>query len=643
MFKYLLLLLVLNISVCGLGFQSDSLTVKSDSLFTDSAKVRIVDTLYAIQVQPFYSYSYFHNRTDFLFSDYRHTSDLLSQLPNSFIRNFGFINHPNEAIIYGAGYNGVSYFGNSVLLNHRFSNSLDLNYIQNESIDSIEIIPPSRSFLYGTDNNLAAVNFIPRNLIPPAPYTRLKYYEASYEEGFLDFQFNTMFFNKLNLSADILNKKTGNSFKNTESSFWQADIKLTYFISNSANISGGYFHNTSKVGLNGGINVDSLAKRYSSVNSVMYDPITAFVKVTDRYQKNSTNLLTLKGLFLFDEYGITEFNIYFKNVLDEFRQNENYTVSGLDYIKNDEQEKIAGAVLTQKLKLSVFNLDLTGFFEKRDLLIDSDYDITKNLFGFSGNLSLNLINNSIIPSIFTKTVYYDDYVYNGLGGDIKIQFDDNFSVYFGLSRFERFWNYFPTANSKPFVISADGAIDYEFLIFKIRLHLFRREFDKEQTELISGTSSYYVYSPKSDYGAGLSLKSKWKFLETDISFTYFESENSIGLKNSVPGVSGNASIVYSDTHFDSSLTVKTGFSIKFSGERAYSKYEPFRRLISYDVSQNQIESFYTVDFFAAGEIKQSAILYFTFENILDTKYYIVPFYPMPARGIRFGVAWELYN
>jgi outer membrane cobalamin receptor len=51
----------------------------------------------------------------------------------------------------------------------------------------------------------------------------------------------------------------------------------------------------------------------------------------------------------------------------------------------------------------------------------------------------------------------------------------------------------------------------------------------------------------------------------------------------------------------------------------------------------------TVDFTLAGEIKKAAIVYFTWENLFDETYYIVPYYPMFRRGIRFGVAWELFN
>ena len=45
-------------------------------------------------------------------------------------------------------------------------------------IDSIEILPLPRGFLYGPDNYIAAVNFIEKDFLTPVPYTRIKYYEG---------------------------------------------------------------------------------------------------------------------------------------------------------------------------------------------------------------------------------------------------------------------------------------------------------------------------------------------------------------------------------------------------------------------------------------------------------------------------------
>jgi hypothetical protein len=56
-----------------------------------------------------------------------------------------------------------------------------------------------------------------------------------------------------------------------------------------------------------------------------------------------------------------------------------------------------------------------------------------------------------------------------------------------------------------------------------------------------------------------------------------------------------------------------------------------------------IESWLTIDFTLSGEIQKAAIVYFTWENLFDWKYYITPYYPMQQRNMRFGIAWEIFN
>jgi outer membrane cobalamin receptor len=60
-------------------------------------------------------------------------------------------------------------------------------------------------------------------------------------------------------------------------------------------------------------------------------------------------------------------------------------------------------------------------------------------------------------------------------------------------------------------------------------------------------------------------------------------------------------------------------------------------------SIGEVNSNYKLDFTAAGEIQKVAIVYFSWENLFDNSYYIIPYYPMFRRGIRFGLAWELFN
>ena len=80
--------------------------------------------------------------------EYQYTGDYLRVHPFNFIKDLGFTGQPNETFIYGVGNNAVSYLMDGVSVNDRYSNSLNLNLIQSEDVDSIEIIPLPLSLIH---------------------------------------------------------------------------------------------------------------------------------------------------------------------------------------------------------------------------------------------------------------------------------------------------------------------------------------------------------------------------------------------------------------------------------------------------------------------------------------------------------------
>jgi len=89
-----------------------------------------------------------------------------------------------------------------------------------------------------------------------------------------------------------------------------------------------------------------------------------------------------------------------------------------------------------------------------------------------------------------------------------------------------------------------------------------------------------------------------------------------------------------DFLFKNNLDLKAGFVFYYNGKRVAkvnSTYTP-------NVDENN-----RLDFTFTGVIQKVAIIYFTWQNLLNQKYFIIPYYPMPKQSIRFGIAWELFN
>jgi len=181
-----------------------SFVINQDTLAADTTGIFSVqvDTIYPLYQNPFYRQSFFISRETIDVLDYRFTGDLFLPAGLSYLKDKGMIGQPNDLVLYGNSFGGIGFFSDGILFNNRNTNLLDLNLIQSEFTDSIEILPLPRGFLYGPDNYIVAVNFIEKDFISPAPYTRIKYYEGPEGEAFVDGIFNASFLNKFNLLGE---------------------------------------------------------------------------------------------------------------------------------------------------------------------------------------------------------------------------------------------------------------------------------------------------------------------------------------------------------------------------------------------------------------------------------------------------------
>ncbi|HEY7752002.1 MAG TPA: TonB-dependent receptor plug domain-containing protein, partial [Ignavibacteriaceae bacterium] len=338
--------------------KTDSLVVSSpDSLhFADTTSTTITpvkpDTLAPIQGEPLTNVSTIIDHRTILFNDYRYAGDLLRSFPLNFIRDQGFVGQPNETFIYGVGNSGISYLQDGVLVNNRFTNSLNLNHIQSEDIDSIEIIPSPRGFLYGPYNNPVTVNFITRDFVSPQPYTRIKYYEGYFGEAMIDGKFNARIFKRWNFGFQLTNRKFDSTYTNSEFSIWQINTKLKYFLSNSVNISAYYGYVDSRVGLNGGVDVDSISRITDDINSILYEPLRA--PVLHPFQKLETlqhNFVLRTLAKLFDNSKL-DLSFYYKYGFDEY-----LNVPAIS-LRNIENKTMGGSILYNQEPSDFFGLQI---------------------------------------------------------------------------------------------------------------------------------------------------------------------------------------------------------------------------------------------------------------------------------------------
>ncbi len=204
------------------------------------------------------------------------------------------------------------------------------------------------------------------------------------------------------------------------------------------------------------------------------------------------------------------------------------------------------------------------------------------------------------------------------------ELNDNFKFYLGGSFLDVYSN--SSSNKESFLFQSGINFSNDFL--NADLYYIINEY------LVNSAIYYHYYKQAEKTSAlGFSLKAKYSFILLESQNALYNSPSGSELYF-VPDFISRTGLFYNDFLFDNNLDLKTGFIFTYIGEQNFSSVET--RIL-------KVPSVTRLDFTLAGEVRKAAIVYFIIENIFDKKYYITPYYPMPERNFRFGIAWEFLN
>jgi len=615
----------------------DSLKTKNTTTVLDTSKQATkIDTLKPIYQSALSSEGYFINRRDIVRMDYRNAGDLFSRFPFAFTRDFGFIGQPNETVLYGAGFGGISYLENGVLFNNRFSNSLDLNLVQTESIDSIEIVPSTRGFLYSPYNNPVTVNIINKDFLSRPAYTRIKYYQGPFGEAMVDGSFNAWLYKKLDVSFDITNRKADDRYTNSSYSLWQSRIKIKYLLSDKINVIGSFYYVTSKTGLNGGVDLSQIP---GDPAAVIYDELLAPVVYFDRMEQTRQQNFNLKILGRLMDNSESDLTFYYRSSYDGITAGSDST-----YFANTGRNDVFGLHLRHDMMFDVFSLTILGNYEKSKLNYDwlsYNYHPVSSLnfstYSAAAILTFNTTNKIFMPSLFYKishnSYYPSDNTSRGLGVDVKVNLLSRFSFYAGYSFYNNPGYGMDAQNFEASVEYNNGNILASAKYFSRKDYL---QYNMPDLEKPPGPILLWVTpQPSNMNGLGGQLNFEfWKLQIENSGAYYFNPVNSGQDLYTVPRYTYRGGLFYKDSLFRGNLDLKAGFVFYYNGKRRAIENTQYTPIVD---ANNRL------DFTLTGEIQKVAMIYFTWQNLLNNKYFVVPYYPMPARSIRFGITWELFN
>lgn len=618
------------------GVIIDSLSVANDTtavsdttgLLSTEKNIAKVDALIPLYSTPISRKSFFLNKNDFYWNDYRYAGNIVNDLPFTFLFDRGFIGYPSPVSYYGFTNGDLSILKDGVLLNNRQSGTYDLNNLQSEYIDSIEASPLVRGFLYGPYMNPTAINIITKDFLSIAPYSRIKYYEGAFGEAFIDGIFNLLIFERFNLFVDVTNRKFDSSYTNTDISIWQGTVKGKHLFSNKINLIAEYNIVDNQHGLNYGVDVDSILQAGNDLITTFYDELTAPVNSYTGRENIKQHNFSLRMLGKYYKEFETDLTFY-----SRFNQDEHDYY--LENIRYQTKRKInsKGISLNQTASFDLIDFALLTGYEQNSFeleTLDTDYNQSETDFSFftiSPIATLNLLNGNLKPSVFFRysSETISDYSTNrtGIGADLKYIINEMFNIYAGYSSVELF-------NDKRFDIIEGGAdfnsdiIDASIKVFKSSDYISPRQY------------GFYLENIFIKEYTGVNLKFAFDlwFMLLEANGTLYDKKNMDDLF-SIPKQTLNAGIFYKDILFSENLNLKTGFTFNYASGFNHA-IQNVRLFQNYD-------SFMRINFTLIGLIQNRARIYFTMENLLGENYFIVPFYPMRERNIRFGLAWELLN
>jgi hypothetical protein len=440
-----------------------------------------------------------------------------------------------------------------------------------------------------------------------------------------------------NYSFQLTNRSKDETYTNTELSLWQFNTKLKYLLSNSVNFQAYYYYVDKEQGLNGGVDYDSLSRSSDDPNADLYDPIAAPVFSPNQKLDVLQHNVGLRAFAKPFDNSLLDLSIYYRYGLDELNDSQD----SLKVFKS-VQDKSYGGVLNFFYTYDFLTLNLFGNYENSDFIFTGfrpglqNNNSYEEFYNYGGIITLRPLNKMVELSFYYKNGFksQSDFSYNGIGADLNFNLWNQFDLYAGYSlrQADLPEDYTPTI---------EGGISYHNLNLTLNLKYFNTKY----VVLVQFNGDPGYYGDHLFYTEGAGLIFNYKFwillLETNTSY-YFKIEDDNGTEsglekaNSLPDWQFIGGLYASDFFFNENLNLKAGFKFSYIGK--------INTTIHYywgnDVT---VEPTNKLDFNLAGEIQKVAIFYFQWENLFGNEYYITPYYPMPVRNIKFGIAWELFN
>ncbi|MDH3252849.1 MAG: TonB-dependent receptor plug domain-containing protein, partial [Ignavibacteria bacterium] len=587
---------------------------------------------------------------------HRYLGEVLMTYPGVVMREQFSLGHYSQLTMRGVDWRGIAYTMNGRLLNDPSSGIYNPYYVVAEYGDRFEIVTGTRAFLYGLNSTGGIVNMVTRNYNSNRPLSKINYTEGGYNEQYSDGTFSQNISRRLNFTFGFQHQSTDTRFINGTHLAWNARVKLRYELSRKLNLILSEYYTSTKTQMNGGVQVAD------GVTEISFDPLRATVRNASSYEKANRHDvdLSLVGTLLGDTTNVTTLTLYYSNSLREYRDEPEggFTPDSIA-IRSDHRSSWMGALFTQNYDLEWQRLSVGGSIEIRQIEGSPNIGRRRNVIGGVWGKEELLLSDRVILSGYAR---YDQYLgqsYLGAGADATIRLSSSLSVHGGFSFSRRvptyqelYWQGADVSRISSLDaeqhrnVEAGARLEIPSLL-STRLTVFHRTVtDPIRVLGYDGggpfTGILFVNaSPIRTTGLEASVVVRPWVLTIEGTGTFLIQEDDTSTLGVYPRFTGVGGVYYWNSIFRGALDLKVGVRGKISTRQDGEQFNP--EVLAYATNTGQpISAGSSIDFVLTARIGDAHI-HLLWENLLNSRYFLTPFYPVYERAVRFGISWQFLD
>ncbi len=582
--------------------------------------------------------------------DYKNVGDLLLMKQGLFIQDLGSPGQLHGITIQGVDARAIGFASDGVSLNDPFTGVYNFNLYPSENFERIEIISGTRAFLFGLNSTGSVINLVSKNRKAYKPFTRIRYSETIYGNGFFDGMFSQNITRTFNVGGGVQHATYNGRFPNSDEDSWNARIQLRYNVNNRLNFFASEIYNKTELGLNGGVDT-------STQFALRFVPLQASMRSTtarENITRHDIQLGTAAELFA-DTSFITTLTFFHSTNLREYRDAD----ASPSPIAQDHWSQWYGARLMQDFQSTLSKTVIGGEIQSRGVIASSvtsqHLETYKNIFG-KNEFHLN---NIIDFAVYGKLENYLSRSKISYGGDVALSPVSWIKLFGGYSTSYRF----PTVQElywQDTIVSGQSSfVPEEHRLFEggirltdhdetlVELKYFRRVIN--DVILITPTAKanpfptlgFIQRNQLTMQGINGTAQVHFGKFYGEGNVQFIEFANSVGKQSVLPKWCAIGGIYYWNKLFNDNLNLKVGFRGRIFTAYTGNEYNP-QAWMYVPSLQPQVNQAGVGDFVLLAHISD-AYVHFIWENLLNLPYAITPFYPMTERSVRFGVSWEFTN